>query len=430
MLATILVVASLLVSISLSFNFGFFQGNLTPIILLTAAFFILLIPATKNKSPFPKPVVILAVVDYAILLFSHDLMWATHKEYVFLLEKIIYILFLPFSFFAIRKKLHPVWSFAIFNAFILAAFLLRILVLSATPFPMLDVFIILKQAPEKLLSGINPYNTFYTAVFPGITPNYYAYWPAAIVLQIPLIILFKDPRVLFILADIAAALLLLEIGNRTRTAQLLVLSYLFRPQSLFIIEGSWLTPLNFFVITLTVYLLLKKGNNILIGIFAGILTSVQFFHAVLVIFLIKYLGKWKNFLFFWIITTALLVLPFFFLNPGKFFLQTVWVYFQNPPHPSILIHTSLSLNTLIFYLSGKDIPSAILYLVIGAILLLLLIRQKNTVSSLIGSITLFFFASFIFGRQAFVNYYYFIGSMIILWMVTLYREDSQSSSQA
>lgn len=299
------------------------------------------------------------------------------------------------------------------------------MIILASPNPAIDVYTILRQAPDKLLQGINPYDTDYLTVFPDVPGDYYAYWPASIILMLPVVATLGDPRILLILADIAAAFLIYLIGGKNKPSATLALIYLFRPLSLYVIEASWLTPVNFFIICLIIYSLMKKYSPLITGILLGILTSVQFFFIILFFFVGKYLNWHKKFIFGFITTVLVFVLPFFILNPEKFFRQTIWVYFQNPPHRSILIHNSLSLNTLFFSLTGQDLPSILPFLIAFFLFIVIVIKQKKDLSQVAANITLFFYTAFIFGRQAFVNYYYLIGSLLILWLVLVHKDERQ-----
>lgn len=417
-----------MVSFSISPDFGSFTGRLAPIIGLTGGFILLFISKflkseEKIKPDYIAPLIL--IFSYLLLVFYHDGMWAKTQTPIMLIDRLIGLFFIPIIIFSFLKIKNFNVSLIIYLAYIVLALILRVIMLKATPFPFIDVFIILKEAPMKFLSGINPYNTLYTHVFPGITPDYYAYWPVSFLLQIPFVLLFKDPRILLIIADIASSILIYLIAGKGKTGQFLSLAYLFRPHSLFIIESSWLTPLNFFFICLLVFFLQKKAAKTTLGIALGVLTGIQFFHAIIIFSLFKWLHYSKIFLISSLLTILLIAAPFFITAPSNFFSRTIWVYFRNPPHPSILIHTSLSLNTLLFYFTGKDIPALIYALISGGIFIFYLLRLKRSLSSLIETITMTFFAIFLFGRQAFVNYYYFIGSMLVLWLATLaYEKDS------
>lgn len=440
MLAPIVASAFFLITLAISFNNGSFNGSFVPIIILFISFISLLILFLRPSSPAEAlakagslakvsntfdflPYILIST--FATFPFFIGGWWAKNLDILGLLQVYSSILLLPIIFFSLTKIANLRIIMAVFFLFVAGAAVARFLMLVASPSPVIDVFVILKEAPIKLLAGINPYDTTYTYVFPDITPDYYAYWPASILVQIPFVLAFKDPRVLMILADIGAGLLLFLIGGKTFTASLISLIYLFRPLSLFIIEASWLTPLDFFFVTLIIYALMKKAHPAIVGILLGILTSVQFFFAILLIFLGKFTSWNKYFLLSFLTTTAAFVIPFILALPQKFIAQTLLVYLQDPPHRSILVHTSLSLNTIIHTLFGFDIPGIIIYALIVFVFAIIFFKQKKDIISAVGGFTLFFFATFIFGRQAFVNYYYLVASFLLLWLALIVREQQK-----
>jgi len=428
--ATATAIVFLLLTIPLGFNNGTFAGDPVPIIFFLIAFVLFLMALLKpdlfDQKHETVSIPLLALTCAMLFPFFIPGWWASDKNLITLVRIISAGSTLGIVVLSFSKNLSTKIRWSIYAILVGTAVLLRLFTLQASPFPPIDVFIILKEAPFKLLSGINPYNTLYTAVFPKIVPDYFAYWPAAFLLQIPFVTLFGDPRVLHILADMIAALLLIAIGRSTKTAMLLSLIYLYRPLSLFIIEGSWLTPLNFCLVTASVYLLLRK-RYVFAGITLGVGIGVQFFLATLILPFLKYSYRFKLFLAGALGTTALLILPFFLLSPQKFFSQTLWVYFQNPPHPSILPHTSLSLNTLFFTLTGHDLPAILTVLIALAIIILLLTKQVKTLSGKVAGVALVNFAVYLFGRQAFVNYYYFIASLLLLSLTLRMGETGQEN---
>lgn len=142
----------------------------------------------------------------------------------------------------------------------------------ASPTPLIDTYFVQKEAPLALLHGSDPYSFSYTRVYSAALKNTYGYWPVSIILQLPFVVIFHDPRILHILTDMGSALLIYFIGKRTKIGEVLALLYLFRPNSNFVIEQSWLTPTLFFFSSLLVFIILKsqtvkrnlgrKGNKI------------------------------------------------------------------------------------------------------------------------------------------------------------------------
>ncbi|OGG05898.1 hypothetical protein A3E42_02400 [Candidatus Gottesmanbacteria bacterium RIFCSPHIGHO2_12_FULL_40_13] len=432
MSAIIPLVSFLLLTIAISFQNGSFTGNLSQIylilisfILLSFNYFFIKQEQINGESRF---FIILPVV-IALFAVIPGGWWLNNPKIIGLIQILSSLLIIPAVFMVVNRKISGKNIGMFFSFFLMVALILRLLMITGSPAPGIDVFAILREAPLKFLQGLNPYNTLYTHVFPGITPDYYAYWPASFFLQLPFVKIFNDPRYLLLSADLLAAFLILVLGGKNRISLILSVLYLFRPASLSITEAAWLTPLDFFLIAALVYFIYKKKNPLMAGFFLGLLTSVQFFFGIMIFHLLKYFNWNKKLILSFIITTAIFVVPFFIIDPVRFWNQTVEVYFRNPPHPSILIHTSLNLNTLYFVFTGFDLPSLLLNAFI-LLFLILSIFKKTTPYRPLESFTLFLFSAFVFGRQAFINYYYLIASLILLDLaVNMSQENNKSVNE-
>ena len=410
----------LLITISISLNNGSFLGNLSPVILLAISQILLAVYLFSPPRKNPASIIWLEASVIAVLAFFALIpggWWINDKNSITLIQTLSSLLLLPVFFIIAGKKTLIKNVLAVFAFFLLYAFILRLIMLLGSPYPAIDVFIILKEAPQKILQAVNPYQTLYTYVFPGINPDYYAYWPASFILELPAVLIFNDPRYLLMFADLSAGVLLFILGGKNASSLLISILYFFRPMSLSITEASWLTPLNFFLITAIYYVLKKSRNYFLAGTLMGLLVAVQFFFFLLFIYLAKSLYLNKKFILSFFITVALFVLPFFLRNPDNFINQTVGVYFRNPPHPSILIHTSLSLNTLFYVFTTHDLP---LFLIFSVYLIIFLItlRKTHTLTDSLLYFTLMLLTVFVFGRQAFINYYYLIASLLLLYLTS------------
>lgn len=313
------------------------------------------------------------------------------------------------------------------------AFFLRLFIIQASPRPVIDVFTMLKEAPYNVLQGINPYRATFTQVYEGVKLDYYTYWPASFLVQIPFLLIFKDPRVLLFLADIASAMLIFLIGKKTRIAEIFSLIYLFRPNSNFIIEQSWLAPLELFLILFLIYLLCPKKNpkvfrrDFLAGAILAIVVGVRQQYLVLAPFFLFVNIKIKYFLAGLLIFLSLILLPFLIWNFKAFYLDTIY-YFLRPSDKSLIapIHKSLTLNTLVYNITGWDIPLIMSVAIISLAAFLLLSRyrtQASFLSDFVLVIVLFLLTSYLVFGHIFINYYYVLSGLIITWIVMLESEN-------
>lgn len=297
-----------------------------------------------------------------------------------------------------------------FLIFLTIAFLLRLFMLISSPNPQIDVFDILKNGPRALTQGKNPYSMTFNKIYTDAPANYFAYTPGALVFTAPASILLDDPRFAMIMAEIGSAVLLFFILG----SELIPILFLFSPRALFVIEQSWLDPLVSFLLILCFYLYMKsKKPNLASFIFGGIVTIKQSF-IFLPLFLIKILKldvkKWL-----WVGFSALLIiLPFFLWNPTGFMDKVVNRYFVTVSERQALTHRSLTVYSFWFEQFQKDLPSALLVVFWVVLLVVILLKQKKGWSQFFLSTTLFYFGLFLFSNAAFLNFYYFIGQLLLI----------------
>src|SRR3989344_2053623 len=207
----------LLTSFAIIPNFGFFKGNIAPIIMILAGYFLLTLQLftindDNNKSAIlPGIIPLLLIVSFAVSLTSLWGMWVSERELFNSVDMLVPLLFVPVIFMLSFAKRYKNLTAILFCVLISAALGLRLLALKMTPYPPIDTFIMLNEAPRQVLLSTNPYTTMFTHVFPAVTSDYFTYWPAAFLLEFPFVALLGDPRILFIVSDMAAALLLFLI---------------------------------------------------------------------------------------------------------------------------------------------------------------------------------------------------------------------------
>ncbi len=406
------------------------------VILLSYSFFVEVKYFSAHSKEFTSRTLLTLVflITYTLFLFNSSGIYEMNSSLSFFLT------FLPLLFFPLVLTYaisHPSLSQSSqkkrYVFLILLAFITRLLMITVSPSPNIDVFMILKEAPLRILSFINPYNTVYSTVYAGQTLDYYPYWPVSFLLQIPCILIFNEPRILLIMADILSAVLLYLIGKKTLTSEILSLIYLFRPNSNFIIEQSWLTPLVFFMILVSFCFITVKKHQ-LGGAVSGLLIGIQPIFAIMVPFYCLMMKNIRNFLLTFLTTVSIFVIPFMLWDFNSFIEKTIAVYFKDPKLiPTIPVYMSLNLNTFMHFFAGYDIP-AVLSIVILSFLFLLLLKKlyllrlkltsKNESqyqSVVLLAVSLFLLNFYFLFRQAFINYYFLISDLIILWGVIKWK---------
>ena len=163
----------------------------------------------------------------------------------------------------------------------------------------------------------------------------------------------------------------------------------------------------------------------------GLLVGLKPDYIIAVPFLWFLTGFDKKALIIFLTAVAIIVLPFFLLHPDKFLTQTVFLYLLPFDKIPIPIHLSLNLNTLYYRFFANDLPifvSVILIAILFSSLFYRLFKRyqesKMTVKTenniILGMAVAFFGVYFIF-RMAFINYYYFVTGLYILWLVIVLK---------
>ena len=412
------------------FNRGFFSFTslFLVISLLGVLIYLYLKPERPDNENDTNALFLLVLVSYILFLYTPSGIYQSRLVPAMLINFLSLIFFpvlvmLIFSNKQIMRK-------RIYFLFLILAGVLRILIIISSPNPSIDVFTILKEAPIKLLNGINPYTSIYSQVYPGVTTDYYPYFPYSFLIELPWILIFKDPRILLSISDVLAAFLIYLIGRKSYFSELLSLIYLFRPHSLFIIEQSWLTPLLFLLTELLIIALVHSKNR-LIGIILALISGIQ---PLFLIYLPITFSLWKRKLttfYYFIFFLAAAVLPFFIWQPQSFIDRSISVYFKPLSEiKTIPVHLSLNINTAIFILTGRDLPSLLTLAVIFSVFGILFLqayknlpkKHERQISRFLLLGVIFFYFFYLLFRQSFINYYYYAGSILILWLALKNRD--------
>lgn len=301
------------------------------------------------------------------------------------------------------------------------AAILRLSFIYVSPNPRMDTYDIIKLGSAGLIKGVNPYQmTFITINEPNyknIEPNYFSYTPGVLIFSVPAVLFFKDQRIFFAIANIITSILIYLIIKRNKKIPniysfTLPLIFLFNPSSYFIILRGWTDPVVILFLTLiATSLVFKKFKNSALILLAIIATTKQTL-IFIPLFFLSYWQKGLRALFTIVILSGFIVIPFVIWSPKDFLQDTVLFHFKNPVR-----HEALMINNLYYFLSGSDIPPIILISIIVITGVFILKKQQRTAEEIYLSMGLWYFTFFLFNtKQAFVNYYYFISSLILLYI--------------
>jgi hypothetical protein len=307
-----------------------------------------------------------------------------------------------------------------FAGLILIAVALRILMLSSTPSPGIDVFVSQSAAGSGLLEGKNVYTMQMPSPYePGkLIPNY-GYPPSVIYCNGVSWLLFKDVRAVWVICDVLAALLMYLLAWRfnpgekgRRLCQLLPLTFLFLPRSLFVIEQSWTEPLV--VVSLAGFALAAASGRspALIGALLGLwLSSKQY--VVLAIPAVLKLRRWRATTWICAIAVGLaLALPFAIWDFAAMKANIFDFFVKSEGRADALSLYGLLL-ALRVQLSAAVTGVVVALLWIGGIAWFTWKMPRNLAGMLFAAAGMWIFF-FLLGKQAFANYFYLVAFTLLL----------------
>ncbi len=288
------------------------------------------------------------------------------------------------------------------------ALVLRVWLLPASPAPKIDVFSAATYAMQHFFSnGKSPYLPDDS----GIIPFYYP--PSNVYLQALSYGIFHDIRAIYVACEAVFAGLLWHAGRRSMGsigAGLLALLFLFQPFSITVLEMGWTEPpiLTFLALSLFFF---GRGKRTGAAIAYGYAISLKQY---LLFFLMHWFlleKKPKRFAIMLIAAVATVV-PFLFFDPGNMihygFVQTLT--------GGDVRTDSLTFVTLLFLTTGVVLPriTSVLIGAVASAATFFAFRKSSPIPAFLFSSALTTFALFLFGAQAFTNYYYIVSGLVLM----------------
>jgi hypothetical protein len=317
------------------------------------------------------------------------------------------------------------WRGAVFAAGLVLGFGLRIGMVLASPAPQIDVFTQFQESAAHLLHGLNPFLTPITEPPPGAaTFGYhvtgYAYPPASLYAQTLFYSLFGDIRYAHIASELIAVAGLYAIVPKARRAsgQLLVLLFLFHPRGFFVIEQAWNEPLLVGCAGIFLWLAVTRPASrwvpVVFGVFLSLKQYLVFFAALF--FLRPKLWRWLPLVSVVVLATWL---PFLVWDAPSGLQNGLLFQFRTPFRPD-----GLTISAALFRCCGWAATKwvAIAVGVATTAFTHLLLNGRSLGGYLYASV-LTTLAVFLSGSQAFCNYYYFLGAMLLFLVAIRLREE-------
>lgn len=417
---THLIVAYTLLSIGAAVSNGIYSS--LALLFVCAAFLFLCLSLARDRrnEPFIFSTTVLTLC-LASLLFTSlhhaPLLYAKHLWFIALYRLIatLLLILLPFAhllpFHCMRALQLPLTI-----AGITVALFLRFAVPIASPSPIIDVFAMSQESSQHFLEGRNPYRTPITDVYQGgenfgYDSQAYIYPPASLFLRALGVLLTGDARYVSALAETIFCVVLWYLLRResSQKRELLLLMFVWHPASLFVIEQAWMEPLLLMLLAAAIVAYIKHRSYISSALLGYMISAKQS----LVFFLVHWLllERRVSRLLLGVCVGFFTILPFVVWDTQSLiergFLFTLLTPFRTDALTlSSFVFRQFAIKTSVLWTLGIGVGMTVFtswYFW----------KRQGTVSYLsAGALTTF--ALFLFGSQAFCNYYYFVGGMLLL----------------
>ena len=301
-----------------------------------------------------------------------------------------------------------------------------------SPDPVIDVFTLLDQGPEKILKGVNPYDSDFVSPYASerarqhnielpaeLRPAGYPaqpYWMA-----LPLKALGIDVRYANVIADLLAAMAIVAMAwrwNAIRPGGIAATIYLTLPRVPFVIEQAWYEPMIACCLGWGLVMIVRERRLGFLILGAG-LTAKQFGVPMLVPLAInlRRRGAWLTWGLF---AGAALSLPFILWNPTAFYETVLARHFGHPPRTDAITIWALAYHQFGVVLAGGPLMLIGLSLIAGCSW-----SSRNErpelLAATVGTVLITFC---LFHTKGFFNYYYLGQYLLLLSLPELFSTES------
>jgi hypothetical protein len=290
------------------------------------------------------------------------------------------------------------------------------------PSPTIDVFTWTQTSVRALLHRVHPYTVVAPDVYggrhdPGYTVSAYPYMPATLLVYAPWVAMLGDFRFALAAAIALTVGLIRRVSRRldvsSAFASAAALAIVLHPSGPRMIESGWTEPLLVVTAALFVDVAVRNPNGIGEAATFLLLPALkQYVVAPVILYLIRSRNVVPpRAMVAGLTISAATVLPFLIWN----WHATLFGMVFQMSAPTVPRLESTSLVALIGTTAGVypgRWTSAVVQLAVGAIVWRRL--PTHGLSGLLLASALSLYATFLVGWQAFVNYYYFVGALLIL----------------
>ena len=321
------------------------------------------------------------------------------------------------------------------QAFILAMASLvaaRVLVIFSAPSPKIDVFTVATAATKYFLNFQNPYVQKYVDVYGGASgyPSGMLYPPGVLLWVAPFQYLFGDIRHGMLFADCVVCFCIYKIARKLNVvkdeAVLFSLLWFSFPVALFILGQAWVDTL--LIMWLSLFLLCWLcDRRILSAICLGVAACTKQYSIFVVLFSffavfarVKTKKEMAGYIFITGLTCALVLAPFAVWDFEGFYHSIIEM-----PLAQDIRFDSFSLTALfhnVFDYAFPPLVSVIIYGVLFCLLSVRLIKDRSLRSWSAANVSMYG-AVFLFGKQAFCNYYQLLSFFMLTQVMEIYGRE-------
>lgn len=291
-------------------------------------------------------------------------------------------------------------------------------VIRHSPVPPIDVDLFHRFSVASLRDGINPYDITFPDIYktsrfygPGLSAGGqlqfgYPYFPLSLLAVWPGVTLGGDPRYSQLVAMELAGVCMAFAGP-ARFGPLAAALYLTTPRTFFVLEQSWTEPFLVLGLAATV-LAARRYDRLTPWLFGAFIALKQYLVLALpaAALLVGWPFDWRRMLAFVARAAALgtaVTLPFFLWNPAAFWRSVVTLQLHQP-----FRYDALSVLAWWAARGNGELPSLVAFVAAGLLAALALWRVPRTPAGFAVTVASTLFAFFLFNKQAFCNYYFFV----------------------
>jgi hypothetical protein len=317
---------------------------------------------------------------------------------------------------ALRRR-----RFAVLVGLALAA---RAWVIVASPSPIIDVWSTLQDGADAFRHGKDPYAIVMSNPYgDGQIIDYYGYLPLVLLVTAPFRWIAGDVRVGLLVCEALCAWLLFRLaGGRRGIAELCALLHLYHPRGLFTLDRAWTEPISA-ALFLGLLLALRRRSLPASAILAGLFfASKQYLFlaapivAIALVVLAGGLGRAIGALLVAALAAAVVTLPIALWDTQAFLEDVVWFHLRRVTASE----GSLTFSAALLRVAHAKMPPAVSGLAaVGAACfapashLRGLLARTSLAPAVAGASALAFLLSLPFQKQAWCNYYYLVGVMLL-----------------